>query len=391
MNPSVFAEDRDICLHRFEDSGQFKGAIVPPTYSNTLFIYSSFEELADADCHKHNHYIYSRGMNPTVEIVEKKLAALERGDQCKTFSSGMAAINAAIFNSVKSGEHVLVVSNIYSTTLNLLKYLQKFNVEHSTVHSTNVEDIERAIRSNTTVIYFESPTDMYLRLIDLKAVATFAKSVGIRTIIDNTWATPLFQKPLTLGIDIVVHSASKYLGGHSDVMAGAVISSASIMETIFSEEYLLHGGILVPDEATKLLKGLRTLPLRMKVHEDNAYKVAAFLEGHEKVKSVHYPGLPSHPDFSLGQQQMSGTSGLLSFELDTTSFEMVAGVINKVKVFQIGVSWGSFESLIWSPNYGTNMDSLKKEHIHPGMIRIVVGQSDSGELIEDLDQALTAF
>jgi len=387
---SVFAEDRDICLHRFEDSGQFKGAIIPPTYSNTLFIYSSFEELADADSHMHNHYIYSRGMNPTVEIVEKKLAALERGEQCKTFSTGMAAISAAIFNSVKSGEHVLVVSHIYSTTLNLLKYLQKFKVEHSILHSTNVEEIERAIRSNTTMIYLESPTDLYLRLIDLKAVANFAKSVGIRTIIDNTWATPLFQKPLTLGIDIVVHSGSKYLSGHSDVMAGAIITSKSIMETIFSEEYLLQGAILVPDEATKLLKGLRTLPLRMKVHEETAYKVATFLEGHERVKSVHYPGLPSHLDYSLGQHQMNGNSGLLSFELDTTSFEKVSKFINKVKVFQIGVSWGSFKSLIWSPNYGSNLEMLKKEHIYPGIIRIEVGQGDSGELIEDLEQALKA-
>ena len=388
MKHLLFAEDRDICLHKFEDSHQFNGAIVPPTYSNTLFIYPSFEKLADANSHKHDHYVYSRGMNPTVDLVEKKLAALERGEQCKTFSSGMAAITAAVFNSIKGGDHVLVVSNIYSTTLKLLKYLQKFHVEHSVVYSTDLQEIEQAIRPNTTLMYLESPTDLYLRLIDLKALANLAKTKSIRTIIDNTWATPLFQKPLTLGIDIVVHSASKYLGGHSDVMAGAIIASKSIIETIFSEEYLLHGAILVPDEATKLLKGLRTLPLRMKVHEENAYKVAAFLEGHEQVKSVHYPGLPTHPDYELGQKQMYGYSGLLTFEIYSSAFERVAQVINRVKVFQIGVSWGSFESLISAPNYGTNLESLRQEHINPGLIRLIVGQGDAGELIEDLDQAL---
>ena len=388
MNNSSFAEDRDICLHRFEDKGQFNGAVVPPVYSNTLFIYPDFEKLAEADNHQHGHYVYSRGMNPTVDILEKKLAALERGEQCKCFSTGMAAIAAALFNSVKSGDHIVAVGNVYTSTLNLLKYLRKFQVEHSIVYSTDIEAIKRAIRPSTKMIFLESPTDLHFRLIDLKAVADLAKSLSIRTVIDNTWATPLFQKPLTLGIDIAVHSASKYLGGHSDVMGGALMTRASIMETIFSEEYLLQGSILVPNEASKLLKGLRTLPLRMKVHQENAYKVATFLEEHKKVKKVHYPGLPSHPDFELGKKQMNGYSGLLSFELNSSSFQKVAEFINKMKVFQIGVSWGSFESLIWSPNYGTNAENLRKEHINPGIIRIAVGQGDSKELIEDLNQAL---
>jgi cystathionine beta-lyase/cystathionine gamma-synthase len=388
MNNSSFSEDRDICLHRFEDNRQFNGAVVPPTYSNTLFIYPDFEKLAEADNHQHGHYVYSRGMNPTVDILEKKLASLERGEQCKCFSSGMAAITAAFFNSIKSGDHIVAVGNVYTSTLNLLKYLHKFQVEHSVVYSTDIEDIKQAIRPSTKMIFLESPTDLNFRLIDLQAVASLAKSLAIRTVIDNTWATPLFQKPLTLGIDIVVHSASKYLGGHSDVMGGVLITSASIMETIFSEEYLLQGSILAPDEASKLLKGLRTLPLRMKVHQENACKVATFLEGHKKVKKVHYPGLSSHPDFNLGKKQMNGYSGLLSFELYSSSFQKVAEVINRMKVFQIGVSWGSFESLIWSPNYGTNVENLWKEHINPGIIRVAVGQGDPTELIEDLNQAL---
>lgn len=388
MNESSFHEDRDICIHRFEDNDQFNGAIIPPTYSNTLFVYPNFEELAKADTHLEDKFVYSRGKSPTLQVLERKLAALERGEQCKCFSSGMAAISAAIFNSVKSGDHIVVIGHIYSTTLNLLKYLQKFQVKYSVLYSIDMEDVRKAILPNTKLIFLESPTNLYHQLIDLQAVATLAKKIGIRTIVDNTWATPLFQKPLTFGIDIVVHSASKYLGGHSDVMAGALITSTSIMKTIFKEEYLLQGGILVPEEATKLLKGLRILPLRMKVHEENAFKVAAYLEGHRHVKKVYYPGLLSHPNFELGKNQMSGYSGLISFEIDSNSFQKIAEVINKMKVFQIGVSWGSFESLIWAPNYGSNQDSLKKEHIYPGIIRIAVGQGDPEELMEDLVEAL---
>lgn len=388
MNQFLFAEDRDICLRRFEENRLSNNAVIPPAYHNTLFIYPGFEEMAEADSHQHDYYVYSRGMNPTVDIVEKKLAALERGEQCKCFASGMAAITAALFNSVKSGDHIVVIGSIYESTRKLLSYLRKFKVEHTIVYSTSIEAVHQAIRPTTKMMFLESPTNLNLRLIDLQAVANLARSFSIRTIIDNTWATPLFQKPLTFGMDIAVHSASKYLGGHSDVMGGALITNASTMESIFSKEYLLQGGILVPDEAAKLLKGLRTLPLRMKVHEANAGKIAAFLEEHQKVKKVHYPGLPSHPDYQLGKKQMNGYSGLISFELQTPSFQKVAEVINRVKKFRIGVSWGSFESLIWSPNYGTNAEALQKEHVSPGIIRLSVGQGEAEELIEDLDQAL---
>ena len=386
-HPSI-SEDRDICLHRFEDSRQFNGAIVPPTYSNTLFVYRSFEELAGSDTQKPGHYVYSRGMNPSTEIVERKLAALERGEMCKLFSSGMAAISAAIFNSVKSGDHIVAVGNVYSTTLDMLKYMDKFQVGLTVVYSTDLENLKKAIQPNTALIYIESPTDLVYRLIDLKAVADLAKSLDIRTVIDNTWATPLFQKPLEFGIDIVVHSASKYLGGHSDVMGGVMVASTAIIEQVYAKEYLQQGSIMVPDECMKLLKGLRTLPLRMKTHEENAFKVASFLEGHPKVSKVHYPGLPSHPDFELGRRQMKGYSGLLSFELATTSYKDVCEFINRMKVFQIGVSWGSFESLVWSPNYGRNAQKLKQEHISPGTIRIAAGQGDPEEMIMDLEQAL---
>ncbi|PAF19260.1 trans-sulfuration enzyme family protein [Terribacillus saccharophilus] len=381
-------KDIEICMHYREVPNSYNGAVIPPTFSNTLFIYPTFEELGKAVSNEQEHFVYTRGTNPTVHIAEQKLAELERGEACKCFASGMAAISAALVHSLKSGDHVLCISNVYFSSMDLLIYMEKFNVSHSVIYSTDIAAIEQALLPTTKVIYLECPTDHNFRLVDLKALACLAKNKGIRTIIDNTWATPLFQKPLTHGIDIVVHSTSKYLGGHSDLMGGAVISNKQIISKLFTDEFILFGGIMPPREASQLLRSLRTLPIRMATHEANALKVAKFLESHSAVEAVHYPGLPSHPDYGLGQRQLTGYSGLLSFTLKNATYETVKEVINKAKVFQIGVSWGSFESLIMSPNYGNNADQLKEEHTSPGLIRISVGQGDADELIQDLKQAL---
>ncbi|WP_160722317.1 trans-sulfuration enzyme family protein [Bacillus sp. USDA818B3_A] len=383
-----FEVDKQICMHYEDDRNRFNGAVVPPIFQNTVFTYQTFSELTDAVKTEKYHYVYGRGTNPTVEIVEEKLAALERGEECKTFGSGMAAISAAIINSVESGDHVLCVSNLYYSTMELLKYLGKFNVSHSVVYSTNTEEISQAIQSNTKVIFLESPTDLTYRLLDLAAISKLAKENGIRTIIDNTWATPLFQKPIPHGIDIVVHSASKYLGGHSDVLGGVLITSYKIMKSLFEKEYLLMGAAMPPSEAALLLRGLRTLPLRMQSHQENALKVAAYLESHPKVAKVNFPGLESHPDFLLGKKQLTGYSGLMSIELTEADYCGVERVINKLTAFKIGVSWGSFESLVLSPNLRNNEGQLLKEHISPGTIRLAVGLEDVNVLIHDLEKAL---
>ncbi|MFL6561544.1 MAG: trans-sulfuration enzyme family protein [Bacillus sp. (in: firmicutes)] len=383
-----FEKDKEICMNFEDDRQRFEGAVVPPIFQNTLFTYSSFDKLADAVQNEQSYYVYGRGTNPTVEIVEKKIAALERGQVCRCFASGMAAVSAAIINSVKSGDHVLCVSNLYYSTMELLKYMGKFNVSHSVIYSTDIEEIQSAIQPNTKVIYLESPTDLNFRLVDLENIAKLARSKGIRTIIDNTWATPLFQKPLTKGIDIVVHSASKYLGGHSDVLGGAIITSKQNMKTIFKKEYLLIGAIMPPSEASLLLRGLRTLPFRMMGHQENAFRVAEFLLNHPKVEKVNFPGLESHPDFQLSKRQLTGYSGLMSMELKEANFNNVKKVINKMNVFKIGVSWGSFESLVISPNLGNNEEKMLNEHICPGMIRLAVGLENAQVLIEDLQQAL---
>jgi cystathionine beta-lyase/cystathionine gamma-synthase len=388
-NLNSFETDKKICMHYEDDRERFEGAVVPPIFQNTLFTYETFDTLTDALQSEHSFYVYGRGTNPTVEIVEKKLAALERGEECKLFATGMAAVSAALLNSVQSGDHVLCVSNLYYSTMELIKYLGKFNISHSVIYSTQLEDIKEALQPNTKVIFLESPTDMTYRVINLDEIAKLAKPLGIRTIIDNTWATPLFQKPLTKGIDVVVHSASKYLGGHSDVLGGAVVTSKEVMKTIFRKEYLLMGAAMPPNEASLLLRGLRTLPFRMQGHQENAIKVARFLHSHPKVAKANFPGLETHPDYQLGKIQLSGYSGLMSIELKQDDFNHVKAMINKMKVFKIGVSWGSFESLIISPNLGNNEGKLVKEHISPGTIRLAIGLENANALIEDLEQALS--
>ncbi|MDM5294680.1 aminotransferase class I/II-fold pyridoxal phosphate-dependent enzyme [Peribacillus simplex] len=388
QNPENFFSDQEICMHFDTGSDLFGGAIIPPIFGNSLFVYPTHEEFVKAENDQQNHYVYTRGTNPTVEIAEKKLAALEQGEQCKCFASGMAAITAAIFNSVKAGDHVLCISNIYKSTMDLLTYLQKFGINHSVVYSTVKKDIERAIMPNTKLIYLENPTDLNLKLVDLKVIGDMARSCGVRTIIDNTWATPLFQKPLTYGIDIVVHSASKYLGGHSDLLGGALITSGEVMKDLFNKEYLLFGGTMGPREASLLLRGLQTLPLRMKVHQENAKQIAGFLSSHPAVSRVNYPGLRSPRNTEINNQQLTGFSGLLTFELKIANYEAVKEVINKVRIFKIGVSWGSFESLIMSPNLSNNADNLIKEHVSPGLIRLSVGMEPAEKLIADLEQAL---
>ncbi len=244
----------------------------------------------------------------------------------------MATISAALVNSLKWGDHVLCKSNVYFSSMDLLTYMEKFNGSHSVIYLTDIAAIEQALLPPTKVIYLECPTDHNFRLVDLKALASLAKNKGIRTIIDNTWSTPLFQKPLTHGIDIVVHSTSKYLGGHSDLMGGVVISNKQVISKLFTDEFILFGGIMPPQEASQLLRSLRTLPIRMARHTANALKVAKFLESHSAVEAVHYPGLPYHPDYELGQRQLTGYSGLLSFTLKNATYGTVKEVINKASI-----------------------------------------------------------
>jgi len=253
----ILDKDQYICTHLGDDYKKFNGAVVPPIYENSLFIFEKYEELIEGIENEREHYVYTRGTNPTVEILEKKLAALERGQACKIFSSGMAAISSALISNLRQGDHVLFVNVIYGPAIEYAKFMRRFGVEYSLCLERDIKAIEKCVKDNTKVIYVESPGTMTFKLVDLRKLSEFAKSKYITTMIDNTWSTPIYQKPLELGIDISLHSCTKYIGGHSDVVAGAMISNNEIIERVFHSAYMLHGGAVGPFEAWLLIRGLR--------------------------------------------------------------------------------------------------------------------------------------
>ncbi|UCF21528.1 MAG: aminotransferase class I/II-fold pyridoxal phosphate-dependent enzyme [Gemmatimonadota bacterium] len=357
-----------------------------PIVQTSLFTFPNFQALVDGLGAEHRSHVYTRGRNPTVEAVERKLAALERGEACKCFGSGMAAISAVMLGLLRSGDHILFVNHTYGPTLQLAEHLSRFGIEHDLLLDLDVHAFEQALRPNTQLVWLESPGTMLFRVLDIPALTSVARERGIPTCVDNSWATPLCQKPLSLGADIVVHSCTKYLAGHSDLVAGAVISTSERIEEIFFRAFLLNGGILAPFDAWLLLRGLRTLPIRLRQHEADALRVARFLQGHPAVRRVFHPALTE--DSQLVERQFSGYSGLLSFELVRGDFESVARFIDGLRRFRIGVSWGGVESLVISPNRGTNRLELEARGIPPGMVRLSIGLEGSDVLIDDLAGAL---
>lgn len=371
----------EILMHLGDDYDRYLGAIVPPIFQNSLFTRKT----------KNHGYVYTRIGNPTTEIVERKIAALEEGEAAKCFSSGMGAISSAIMSYVSAGAHVICISSVYGPTREFLStYLARFGVETTFVTGDRIEQFEQAIRPNTKLIYLESPSTHIFLLQDLEQIAALAKAHGIGTIIDSTWATPLFCNPLNFGIDMVVHSASKYLGGHSDIIGGVVIGSATAMEKITHEERALFGSNMDPHQSWLLLRGLRTLPVRLRQHQESAMKIAEFLENHPKVERVYYPGLKSHPQYELGRKLFSGYTGLMSF-LPRGSEQAIKDMIPMLKYFELGPSWGGFESLVNDPGIGISEEASQLTGIPKGLVRISVGLESVDALMEDLDQALNSL
>jgi cystathionine beta-lyase/cystathionine gamma-synthase len=281
---------------------------------------------------------------------------------------------------------VLFVNHTYGPTLQLARELRRFGIEHDLLLDLDPDAVRRALRPNTRLVWLESPGTMLFRVVDLPAVTAVAREHGALTCIDNSWATPLFQKPLELGVDLVVHTCTKYLGGHSDLVAGAVVSpTEERIEEIFYRSFLLNGGILGPFDAWLLYRGLRTLPARMRQHEADGLRVAEYLADHPAVRRVHHPALSE--DRAV-ERQLTGTSGLLSFELVRDDFESVRGVIDGLERFGIGVSWGGVESLVIAPARPGNAASLEARGIPPGLIRLSVGLEGADLLVEDLESAL---
>lgn len=381
---SHFAEDRD----------KYEGAVVPPIFLNSLFTFEDWDSIDAAFDDRVNTSIYSRGRNPGVEIVEKKLAKLAGGEKARLFASGMAAITAAVMHCLNVGDHVIAIKNTYGPANNLISvYLKKkMGIETTFVSGNSLDDYKDAIRPNTRLFYLESPSSAIFSIQNIPEICELAKKHGIKTIIDNTWASPIFQKPLAMGVDLEVHSCSKYIGGHSDVVAGVLIGKEEEIENIVVNEFELLGGKTAPMDAWLLMRSLRTLPIRMKAHQESALKIAEFLENHPKIAKVNYPGLTSFPRHNLAKKLMSGFSGLMSFKLATENLNEIKSFFNKLELFKIGVSWGGHESLIYAPAI-SYLKELSPEQfnnlgISLGDMRISVGLEHVDDLIKDLKQAL---
>ena len=383
-NDKKYTNPLDICTHLGDDYAKFSGAIVPPIFQNTLFVLPT-----ESNGVTNTSYSYTRDTNPTIEIAEKKIAALEGGDGALCFASGMAAISAAMLYYIKKDCHVILAASSYGGALGLVRgyFPDKFGVEFTFVNGNSVEEIENAIKDNTTLIYLESPSTFIFRMLDLEKIAEIAKKHGIGTVIDNTYATPLHQQPLKYGIDIVCHTASKYLGGHSDIVAGAIAARKEIIESIHQRERVLLGGCMDPHQAWLLIRGIRTLPMRLKQHGENGLKVAKFLENHKNVKKVFYPGSDTFEQKELFEKYLSGTNGLLTFEPKGTK-EQCKKFIDRLHYFQNGCSWGGFESLA----IYLEADEISQKFGQPEkFIRLHVGLEDVNTLIDDLNEALKAF
>lgn len=348
------------------------GAVTMPIYQNSLFSY--------AKCNEPGPFKYSRMGNPTVQELEKRLAVIEHGEQAQCFASGMAAISAAILSTVQAGDHIICVDQVYFGTREFLDmFLTRFGVQITYVDGTSLDKIQQALRDNTVLLYLESPTSYYFQLQDLKACVELAKSRGITTIIDNTWASPCYQNPLQLGIDLVAHSLTKYVGGHSDVLGGAVIGAAERIERLSRVDHQLLGGIMSPHTASLMLRGLRTLPLRMERLNQSAHKVAAFLHTQPNILKVNFPGLPSHPQHELAAAQMSGCGSLMSIELKC-SLEQARAWVDQLMYFRIGLSFGGYESLALV--VGETAQSTAADPVT--LIRLNIGLEEPEDLIEDL-------
>ncbi|MCL2813589.1 MAG: PLP-dependent aspartate aminotransferase family protein [Oscillospiraceae bacterium] len=382
-------DDDMILTHYGEDPSRYFGAVIPPIFMNSLHVKQNFDDLYALGCDESANYSYGRVANPTVEHVEKKLAALERGCKALCFGSGMAAISTAVLNSTRTGSHIVCVMNAYGPTRHFLDAIcrDRFGMTVTYVRGVDPAEIEDAIRPETAVIMLESPTTFVFEIIDLAQIAKIARKRGIITIIDNTYCTSLYQKPLELGIDVSVHTATKYFGGHSDIIAGAAAGAdPEQMDQMGNQGRALYGGILGPMEGWLMLRGMRTLRIRLEAHQAAAKKVALYLESHPKVSAVHYPGLASHPQHELIRRQQTGSSGLLSFEL-LGSPEKVKAALDTLRLFQAGPSWGGFESL---RVFCVGSDSKQKDWYgcKNNLIRLHVGLEGTANLLADLENAL---
>jgi cystathionine beta-lyase len=379
----------DILTHLGEERSQYFNAVAPPIIQTSNFAFPNLKDFRKAFEDELESHLYSRGNNPTVKILRQKIAALENAEDALVFSSGSSAIANAVIANVKAGDHIVCVQSPYSWTHHLItKFLARFGVEHTFVDGKDTAAIENAIRKNTSVLYLESPNSITLEIQDLAACAAIAKKHQLISIIDATYASPLYQKPLDLGIDISVHTCSKYLNGHSDVIAGVVSSSKAMIRKIFNSEYMTLGGIISAQDAAMIIRGLRTLELRMERTSASALTIAQRLAAHPKIEKVIHPHLASYPQYELAKKQMKKCGGLFSFYLKAKNITDAEQFFHRLQRFLLAVSWGGHESLVlpFCAFYG--IPGREDTSAPWNLVRIYVGLEDPDWLWEDLEKAL---
>lgn len=377
--------------HTGDEYNRYMNAVVPPIFMNSLHAYDSVEEYNSVDVFADDSFIYGRDGNPTVRILERKIAELEHGSRAVVFSSGMAAFTAAVMATCKAGSHVICMKNTYVPAQRLFSAVlgPKFGMTVTYVDGTDLQEIEDAVQDNTDLMILESPATYIFKVVDLKAIAGIAHRRGFKTYIDNSCLTPVFQKPLDLGIDIAMHTMSKFMGGHSDIIGGVLVSKdEELMRTIMTQERELFGGIMGPMEAWLTIRGLRTLETRVRTLQQTGMAVAEFLEQQEQIKKVNYTGLKSHPQADIIARQQKGHTSLMSFELVDEDPCTAVKLVNSLQLFLKGCSWGGHESLAIMPLLNEPEEAIAKVGAGRGLIRIYCGLEGSDNLIADLEQGL---
>lgn len=371
-------------IHAGNEPDPTTGAVSVPIYQTSTYV--------QPELGRHKGFEYARTQNPTRKALEENLAVLEKGAAARCFASGMAAISA-VATFAKAGDHVLVSDNTYGGTFRLYtKILASQGIDFTFIDTRDLALVERSLRKNTRYVHLETPTNPMMSLCDIRRISELAKGAGALVLVDNTFASPYFQRPLELGADLVVHSTTKFLNGHSDSVGGAVIAKTRELDEWIGFVQNSAGAILSPFDSWLVLRGVKTLAVRMERHESNGRAIAAFLDRHPKVKKVFYPGLTQHPQHDLAKKQMSGFGALISFELG--SYENAKKVLDAVRICSLGESLGGVETLICHPATMTHAsvpeEDRKRLGITPGLVRVSVGIEDEEDLRDDLDRALAA-
>lgn len=382
----------EILFHHGENRHEYFNAVSPPIIQTSNFCFERVQDMQLALKDEYANSIYSRGANPTVKILRQKLAALEGTDDALVFASGCAAISTTLLSLLNAGDHMVCVEKPYSWVTYICKnVLPRFSISVSFVGADSPENFLNAILPNTKLFYLESPNTFTFEVLDIERIAQIAKEHGMLTVIDNSYATPLFQKPHLLGIDLVLHSASKYLSGHSDVVAGVVAGSQTIIQRIYHSGFLAFGGIIAPNDAWLMIRGLRTLDLRLEKSSNSGSFIVNCLKDNPMISKIYYPFWPDNKTYVLAKKQMLACSGMFSVKLNVQEPHQVHAFCNSLKRFLLAVSWGGFESLVMPAIAFYNFDEPTSNPIDWRIVRFYIGLEDPQVLVDDLNQAFLAI